>query len=301
MPEPGGHRQGAARAAAEEVPGGAARPAGRDPVLPAERRRCWRTSSGCSSGGSRSASTEHHKIPFNYDDEAVKLIVSRCTEVESGGRMIDAILTNTVLPAISREFLTRTMAGAALNGVRLARGGRRFRLSVRLRRGAATGRTGCARCSVNACRTARQPIEAAKSRTRELTLEEAVSIAIQLQQNDQFAEAEAVYGRILEVAPDHPDALHYRRRARPSAGAERRGVALIERSLALVPDRADWHSNLGIVLQERGRLDEAIAAYQRAIALDPSHANALQQSRRPAAGDGQAGRSRSGVSDRHSR
>ena len=63
--------------------------------------------------------TEHHKIPFTYGDDAVKLIVSRCTEVESGGRMIDAILTNTVLPAISREFLTRTMSGAALNGVRL--------------------------------------------------------------------------------------------------------------------------------------------------------------------------------------
>ena len=43
--------------------------------------------------------SDHHKIPFTYDDEAVKLIVSRCTEVESGGRMIDAILTNTVLPA----------------------------------------------------------------------------------------------------------------------------------------------------------------------------------------------------------
>jgi type VI secretion system protein VasG len=64
--------------------------------------------------------TEHHKIPFTYDDEAVKLIVSRCTEVESGGRMIDAILTNTVLPAISREFLTRTMAGLPLGAVRLA-------------------------------------------------------------------------------------------------------------------------------------------------------------------------------------
>jgi type VI secretion system protein VasG len=63
--------------------------------------------------------TEHHKIPFEYGDEAVTLIVSRCTEVESGGRMIDAILTNTVLPAISREFLTRTMAGQPLNGVRL--------------------------------------------------------------------------------------------------------------------------------------------------------------------------------------
>ena len=62
---------------------------------------------------------EHHKIPFNYDDDAVKLIVSRCTEVESGGRMIDAILTNTVLPEISHEFLKRTMEGLALKGVRL--------------------------------------------------------------------------------------------------------------------------------------------------------------------------------------
>ena len=63
---------------------------------------------------------DYHKIPFTYDDDAVKLIVSRCTEVESGGRMIDAILTNTVLPALSREFLVRTMEGAALNGVHLA-------------------------------------------------------------------------------------------------------------------------------------------------------------------------------------
>jgi type VI secretion system protein VasG len=45
--------------------------------------------------------------------------VSRCTEVESGGRMIDAILTNTVLPAISREFLSRTMQGVELQGIRL--------------------------------------------------------------------------------------------------------------------------------------------------------------------------------------
>jgi type VI secretion system protein VasG len=70
--------------------------------------------------------TDHHKIPFTYDDEAVKLVVSRCEEVESGGRMIDAILTNTVLPAISREFLMRTMAGAALNGVRLGVAGGDF-------------------------------------------------------------------------------------------------------------------------------------------------------------------------------
>jgi len=62
----------------------------------------------------------NHRIPFTYDNEAVKLIVSRCTEVESGGRMIDAILTNTVLPAVSREFLARTMAGVPFASVRLA-------------------------------------------------------------------------------------------------------------------------------------------------------------------------------------
>ncbi|RLJ22296.1 type VI secretion system ATPase TssH [bacterium endosymbiont of Escarpia laminata] len=40
---------------------------------------------------------ENHKIPFSYDDEVIKLITNRCTELESGGRMIDTILTNTVL------------------------------------------------------------------------------------------------------------------------------------------------------------------------------------------------------------
>jgi type VI secretion system protein VasG len=54
---------------------------------------------------------ESHEIPFTYNDEVVDLIRSRCTEVESGGRMIDAILTNTMLPHISREFLTRTLNG----------------------------------------------------------------------------------------------------------------------------------------------------------------------------------------------
>jgi len=54
---------------------------------------------------------EHHRVPFTYGDDVVKLIASRCTELESGGRMVDAILTNTVLPQISNEFLVRMMEG----------------------------------------------------------------------------------------------------------------------------------------------------------------------------------------------
>jgi type VI secretion system protein VasG len=60
------------------------------------------------------------KIPFTYDDSVVELITSRCTELESGGRMIDSILTNTMLPAISHEFLTRMMTGQAVEKVHVS-------------------------------------------------------------------------------------------------------------------------------------------------------------------------------------
>ncbi|MBC3468320.1 type VI secretion system ATPase TssH [Pseudomonas sp. RW10S2] len=58
-----------------------------------------------------------HKVGFAYDDAVVELIVSRCTETESGGRMIDAILTNGLLPDMSREFLTRLLEGKPLASV----------------------------------------------------------------------------------------------------------------------------------------------------------------------------------------
>lgn len=61
-----------------------------------------------------------HKVAFDYDDAVIDLIVSRCTETESGGRMIDTILTNSLLPDMSREFLTRMLEGKALAGVRIS-------------------------------------------------------------------------------------------------------------------------------------------------------------------------------------
>jgi type VI secretion system protein VasG len=61
--------------------------------------------------------TESHRIPFTFDDAVVKLVVSRCTELESGGRMIDAILTNTLLPHVSKELLERMMEGRPISKV----------------------------------------------------------------------------------------------------------------------------------------------------------------------------------------
>jgi len=63
---------------------------------------------------------ENHKVPFTYDEGVIDLIAARCTELESGGRMIDAILTNTMLPSISTEFLTRMMEGQAIKKVHVS-------------------------------------------------------------------------------------------------------------------------------------------------------------------------------------
>ncbi len=109
---------------------------------------------------------------------------------------------------------------------------------------------------------------------RELTLEEAIALAVLLQKNDQLVEAGELYLRVLGAAPDHPDALHYAGVLAHQQGRRDDAIALIEKSLALSADRADCYNNLGIVLQSRGRWDRAIEAYERAIALDSRHANA---------------------------
>jgi type VI secretion system protein VasG len=70
-------------------------------------------------GGIRRRIEQNHGVPLEYGEDVVRLVVSRCTEAESGGRVIEAILTNTVLPRISLEYLSRLSAGEALRRIRL--------------------------------------------------------------------------------------------------------------------------------------------------------------------------------------
>ena len=63
-----------------------------------------------------------------YDQGVVDLIVSRCDEVASGGRVIDAILTNTMLPELSIELLNRQMSGAVVSGIAIGTDGKGFPL-----------------------------------------------------------------------------------------------------------------------------------------------------------------------------
>ncbi|MGD0733530.1 MAG: type VI secretion system ATPase TssH [Terracidiphilus sp.] len=60
---------------------------------------------------------ETHKITLEYGDELLNEVASRCTEVESGARNVDNILSNTMLPDLSRQILTRIAEGVAASKV----------------------------------------------------------------------------------------------------------------------------------------------------------------------------------------
>jgi type VI secretion system protein VasG len=68
----------------------------------------------------------NHGIALDYNDSAVELVARRCTAIESGGRMIDAILTHTILPRLSEEVIGATVSARKLAGVRLSAAGDDF-------------------------------------------------------------------------------------------------------------------------------------------------------------------------------
>lgn len=65
---------------------------------------------------------ENHGIAFTYSQEVIDLIVSRCNEVASGGRVIDAILTNTMLPELSIALLEKQMNGEEVTAIEVGVG-----------------------------------------------------------------------------------------------------------------------------------------------------------------------------------
>jgi type VI secretion system protein VasG len=60
---------------------------------------------------------ENHKVKLSYDDAFLNEVASRCTEVESGARNVDNILTNTLLPDISRKILGGMAEGEKMTAI----------------------------------------------------------------------------------------------------------------------------------------------------------------------------------------
>jgi type VI secretion system protein VasG len=60
---------------------------------------------------------DNHKAKFEYGPELVDTVAARCTEVETGARNVDHILTGSLLPAMSQEVLTRMAEGRPIKKV----------------------------------------------------------------------------------------------------------------------------------------------------------------------------------------
>ncbi|RJR20254.1 MAG: AAA family ATPase, partial [Nitrospiraceae bacterium] len=69
---------------------------------------------------------ENRNVVFNFGNELIDSIASRCKEVESGARNVDHILTNTLLPEMSKELLSRMAAGEQLKEVKVTISGEGF-------------------------------------------------------------------------------------------------------------------------------------------------------------------------------
>ena len=65
---------------------------------------------------------ENHKISLDYDGSVIEEVAKRCTEVESGARNVDNILTNSLLPDISRQLLSSISEGQKLGSIRVTIG-----------------------------------------------------------------------------------------------------------------------------------------------------------------------------------
>ncbi|ACB62666.1 Tetratricopeptide TPR_2 repeat protein [Burkholderia ambifaria MC40-6] len=119
-------------------------------------------------------------------------------------------------------------------------------------------------------------------------IQQALQEALAHHQAGRFAQAKTLYDAILHAQPGQPDAMHFLGLLACQLKQYDAGLALMERSLAERPD-ASYFNNLGNMLRECGRLDDAIAHYRRAVALRPDYpeahnnlGNALRDARDPA-------------------
>jgi tetratricopeptide (TPR) repeat protein len=86
--------------------------------------------------------------------------------------------------------------------------------------------------------------------------------------------AEALYRKFLGKSPGNPDALHLLGVVAATRGDPEQAIQLISKAIAVAPNFAQGHSNLGNALRAAGRLADACDSYRRAIALRPDFADA---------------------------
>jgi type VI secretion system protein VasG len=65
---------------------------------------------------------ENRRVVLRYDEQVVEAVASRCTEVESGARNVDHVLSRSLLPEMSQELLSRMAGGEQIKEVQVSVG-----------------------------------------------------------------------------------------------------------------------------------------------------------------------------------
>lgn len=115
----------------------------------------------------------------------------------------------------------------------------------------------------------------AQATPKELSVEDALKLAVALQQNGDRHSPRVIYQRVLALVPEMPEALHFLGLLEFQEGNFELAHQCIGRALAQAPDYFDAHINLGNINKEQDRLDEAVACFRRALELRPGNAAAL--------------------------
>ncbi len=99
--------------------------------------------------------------------------------------------------------------------------------------------------------------------------------AVACHSDGRLRDAEALYDQFLDDHPDNPDALHLRGVALFQLNEAECAEPLLRKAIAINASEADFHSNLGLVLQDTGRPNEALESFRAAVALQPDFRAAL--------------------------
>lgn len=100
----------------------------------------------------------------------------------------------------------------------------------------------------------------------------ALQTALQHHMAGRLGEAEAIYHKLLEDQPEHPDALYLLGEIAGQRMQHERAVDLILRAIKINPHNPVYYINLGRVYRSQGNPDQAVLAYRQALALQPDNA-----------------------------
>lgn len=105
-------------------------------------------------------------------------------------------------------------------------------------------------------------------------IQQTLALALRHHQAGHLNEAEELYRRILQVVPNHADALHFLGVIAHQSGRNDSAVELIGKAIAVNGRVPAFHNNQGNALKALDRLEEAAAAYRRALTHKPDHVEA---------------------------